>query len=73
MKDYGTLMLLEFLGDPYHPLGGKISSFGRLLSSFGGLSWIVGLKFAALRLGCDVPSHYNYMYLLDYINTNLFP
>ena len=59
-------MLVEFLGDPYHPLGG-------LLSLFGGLAWIVGWKVATLRLGCDIPLLWNSMYLLDYINTNLFP
>ena len=43
MKDYGTLMLVEFLGDHYHPLEA--------------LSWIVGWNIAALRLGCDVLSY----------------
>ena len=57
---------VEFLGDPYHPLGG-------LLSCFGGLDWIVGGKIAMSRLGCDLPSLCNSMYLLDYSNTNLFP
>ena len=37
------------------------------------LAWIVGWNIAALRLGCDTPSLCNSMYLLDYINTNLFP
>ena len=37
------------------------------------LAWIVGWKIAMLSLGCDVPSHCNSMYLLDYINTNIFP
>ena len=37
------------------------------------LAWIVGWKVVALRLGCDIPILYNSMYLLDYINTNLFP
>ena len=50
MKDYGTLMLVEFLGDPYHPLGG-------LPSLFGGLDWIVGWNIAALSLGFDVISY----------------
>ena len=59
-------MLVEFLGDPYHPLGG-------LASLFGGLAWIVGWNIAVLRLGCDVPSLCNSMYLLGYSNTNLFP
>ena len=40
-------MLVEFLGDPYHTLGG-------LLYLFGGLAWIVGWNIEALRLGCDV-------------------
>ena len=40
-------MLVEFLGDPYHPLGG-------LPSLFGGLAWIVGWNIAMLRLGCNV-------------------
>ena len=42
-KDYGTLMMVEFLGDPYHPLGGKISSFERitiLLSRLGLDCWM---------------------------------
>ena len=73
MKDYGTLMLVEFIGDPYNPLGGNISSFGRLTITLWGLSWIVGWKVALLRLGCDIPSLCNYMYLLDYSNTKLFP
>ena len=59
-------MLVEFIGEPYHPLGG-------LLSCFGGLAWIVGWKIATLSLGFDVPSLCNYMYLLDYINTKPFP
>ena len=37
------------------------------------LSWIVGWKVAVLRLGCDIPTFCNSMYLLDYINTNLYP
>ena len=37
------------------------------------LAGIVGWKIAALRLGFDVPSLCNSMYLLDYINTYLFP
>ena len=41
-KNYGTLMLVEFLGDPYHPLEA--------------LAWIFGWKVAALRPGCDIPT-----------------
>ena len=61
-------MLVKVLGDPYHHLGGLLYCFGGLA-----LDWIVGWNIAALRLGCVVPSHCNSMYLLDYINTNLFP
>ena len=52
-------MLVEFLGDPYLALEA--------------LAWIVGWKVAMLRLGCDIASLCNSMYLLDYINTNIFP
>ena len=41
-------MLVEFLGDPYHPLGGYYIALEDL-------AWIVGWKVATLRLGCDTP------------------
>ena len=37
------------------------------------LAWMVRWKIAALRIGCNVPSHCNSMYLFDYINIDLFP
>ena len=46
----------------------SLSSFGRITI----LIWIIGWKIAALRLGCDVPSLCNSMYLLDYSNRNSF-
>ena len=47
--------------------------FGRLLLYwFGGLAWIVGWKVVALRLGCNVLSLCNSMYLVDYNNINSF-
>ena len=44
-------MLVEFLGDPYHPLGGLLACFGGF-----SLAWIVGWKVATLRLGCEIPT-----------------
>ena len=55
-----------------HPLEEKSHPLGGILSFFGGFAWIVGWKVAALRLGCDIPSLCNSMYLLDYSNTKLF-
>ena len=40
------IILVEFLGDPYHPLGG-------LLAFFGGFGLDCLMKVAALRLGCN--------------------
>ena len=58
-------MLVEFLGYPYHPLGG----YYLVLEA---LAWIFGWKVAALRLGCEIISLCNSMYLLDYSYTKLF-
>ena len=37
MKNYGTLMLAEFLGDPYDPLGGYYLSLEAYLGLLDGM------------------------------------